>query len=99
MPPQSWGRQRHFGYNAGRGSVAEWFKAPVLKTGDGQPSVSSNLTASARSSTPIYPNQSDSIGETPIRQGSPSFLTKTISRNRLSLMRINRKVFGGLVGG
>ncbi len=47
MPPQSWGRQRHFGYNAGRGSVAEWFKAPVLKTGDGQPSVSSNLTASA----------------------------------------------------
>ncbi len=48
MPPQSWGRQRHFGYNAGRGSVAEWFKAPVLKTGDGQPSVSSNLTASAK---------------------------------------------------
>ncbi len=29
------------------GSVAEGFKAPVLKTGDGQPSVSSNLTASA----------------------------------------------------
>ncbi len=29
------------------GSVAERFKAPVLKTGDGQPSVSSNLTASA----------------------------------------------------
>jgi uncharacterized protein YceK len=27
--------------------VAERFKAPVLKTGDGQPSVSSNLTASA----------------------------------------------------
>ena len=30
------------------GSVAEWLKAPVLKTGDGQPFVSSNLTASAR---------------------------------------------------
>jgi hypothetical protein len=29
------------------GSVAEWSIAPVLKTGDGQPSVSSNLTASA----------------------------------------------------
>jgi hypothetical protein len=28
--------------------VAEWFKAPVLKTGNGQPFVSSNLTASAR---------------------------------------------------
>src|SRR5690606_38592759 len=31
------------------GSVAEWLKAPVLKTGKGQPFVSSNLTASARS--------------------------------------------------
>ncbi len=30
------------------GSVAERFKAPVLKTGVGQPTVSSNLTASAR---------------------------------------------------
>jgi PKHD-type hydroxylase len=30
--------------------VAERFKAPVLKTGDGQPSVSSNLTASAGTS-------------------------------------------------
>jgi hypothetical protein len=30
------------------GSVAEWSIAPVLKTGDGQPSVSSNLTASAK---------------------------------------------------
>ncbi len=30
------------------GSVAERFKAPVLKTGEGQLSVSSNLTASAR---------------------------------------------------
>jgi hypothetical protein len=29
------------------GSVAERFKALVLKTSDGQPSVSSNLTASA----------------------------------------------------
>ncbi len=29
------------------GSLAEWFKALVLKTSDGQPSVSSNLTASA----------------------------------------------------
>ncbi len=36
-----WGMMRAFG------SVAERFKAPVLKTGDGQPSVSSNLTASA----------------------------------------------------
>jgi hypothetical protein len=34
--------------NQRAGSVAERFKAPVLKTGDGQPSVSSNLTASAR---------------------------------------------------
>jgi hypothetical protein len=31
------------------GSVAEWFKATVLKTVDGQLSVSSNLTASANS--------------------------------------------------
>src|SRR5690606_8601842 len=31
------------------GSVAEWLKAPVLKTGKGQPFVSSNLTASATS--------------------------------------------------
>ena len=31
-----------------QGSVAEWFKALVLKTSDGQPSVSSNLTASAK---------------------------------------------------
>ena len=30
------------------GSVAEWSIAPVLKTGDPQGSVSSNLTASAR---------------------------------------------------
>jgi hypothetical protein len=29
------------------GSVAEWLIAPVLKTGDGKPFVSSNLTASA----------------------------------------------------
>ncbi len=29
------------------GWVVEWFKAPVLKTGEGQPSVSSNLTPSA----------------------------------------------------
>ncbi len=33
---------------AWNGSVAEWFKALVLKTSDGQLSVSSNLTASAR---------------------------------------------------
>ena len=32
------------------GSVAEWSIAPVLKTGNGQPFVSSNLTASARPS-------------------------------------------------
>jgi hypothetical protein len=31
------------------GSVAEWSIAPVLKTGNGQPFVSSNLTASAKS--------------------------------------------------
>ncbi len=30
-----------------RGSVAEWFKALVLKTSEGNTSVSSNLTASA----------------------------------------------------
>ena len=35
------------GYNVRQGSVAERFKAPVLKTDDGKPSVSSNLTASA----------------------------------------------------
>ena len=29
------------------GSVTEWFKVPVLKTGVGKPTVSSNLTASA----------------------------------------------------
>ena len=29
------------------GSVAEWFKALVLKTSEGNTSVSSNLTASA----------------------------------------------------
>ena len=29
------------------GGVAEWSIAPVLKTGNGQPFVSSNLTASA----------------------------------------------------
>ena len=31
----------------GFGGVAEWSIAPVLKTGNGQPFVSSNLTASA----------------------------------------------------
>ncbi len=35
------------GTMATTGGVAERFKAPVLKTGEGQPSVSSNLTASA----------------------------------------------------
>lgn len=35
------------------GSVAEWSIAPVLKTGDGKPSVSSNLTASAKERTLI----------------------------------------------
>ena len=30
------------------GSVAEWLKAPVLKTGNGKPFVGSNPTASAR---------------------------------------------------
>ena len=30
------------------GGVAEWSIAPVLKTGNGKPFVSSNLTASAR---------------------------------------------------
>jgi 3-mercaptopropionate dioxygenase len=35
--------------------VAERFKAPVLKTGDGQPSVSSNLTASATGTAPSSP--------------------------------------------
>ena len=33
------------------GGVAEWSIAPVLKTGKGQPFVSSNLTASARLKT------------------------------------------------
>ena len=32
------------------GSVAEWSIAPVLKTGNGKPFVSSNLTASANTS-------------------------------------------------
>src|SRR5690348_7506438 len=35
------------------GSVAEWSIAPVLKTGNGQPFVSSNLTASARPHRPF----------------------------------------------
>ena len=33
------------------GSVAEWSIAPVLKTGNGKPFVSSNLTASASMSS------------------------------------------------
>ena len=32
----------------GLGGVAEWSIAPVLKTGNGKPFVSSNLTASAK---------------------------------------------------
>ena len=39
--------RRRVSIAAQSGSVAEWSIAPVLKTGDGQPSVSSNLTASA----------------------------------------------------
>ena len=35
------------------GSVAEWSIAPVLKTGNGQPFVSSNLTASASIPAPF----------------------------------------------
>jgi hypothetical protein len=42
------------------GSVAEWLKAPVLKTGDGQPFVSSNLTASAKT-TPAASAQRTSV--------------------------------------
>ena len=39
----------YFSYNYNAGRVAEWFKAPVLKTGRGLCSlVSSNLTPSAR---------------------------------------------------
>ena len=34
--------------------MAEWTKAPVLKTGDGQPSVGSNPTPSASTSSPYY---------------------------------------------
>ena len=30
------------------GGLGEWFKPAVLKTAEGQPSVSSNLTASAK---------------------------------------------------
>jgi hypothetical protein len=41
----------YFSYNYNAGRVAEWFKAPVLKTGRGLCSlVSSNLTPSASSS-------------------------------------------------
>ena len=36
------------------GGVAEWSKAPVLKTGVGQPTVSSNLTPSAYD---LYPKK------------------------------------------
>ena len=36
-----------FGIDDASGGVAEWSIAPVLKTGNGQPFVSSNLTASA----------------------------------------------------
>jgi hypothetical protein len=32
----------------GLGGLGEWFKPAVLKTAEGKPSVSSNLTASAR---------------------------------------------------
>ena len=35
------------------GSVAEWSIAPVLKTGNGKPFVSSNLTASAKCVAPM----------------------------------------------
>lgn len=35
------------------GGVAEWLKAPVLKTGDGRPSVGSNPTPSARNETAL----------------------------------------------
>lgn len=38
--------------NSKLGSVAEWSIAPVLKTGDGKLSVSSNLTASAKQQPP-----------------------------------------------
>jgi hypothetical protein len=35
-------------YSSGHcGGVAEWLKAPVLKTGDGKPFESSNLSSSA----------------------------------------------------
>jgi hypothetical protein len=37
------------------GSVAEWSIAPVLKTGNGQPFVSSNLTASASFLVGLHP--------------------------------------------
>ena len=48
----------------GLGGLGEWFKPAVLKTAEGKPSVSSNLTASARmlfnslwqsSRCPVYP--------------------------------------------
>gem|GEM_PF-6605434 len=39
--------ESHITLTALRGSVAEWFKALVLKTSEGNTSVSSNLTASA----------------------------------------------------
>ena len=38
-------------YAQQKGSVAEWSIAPVLKTGNGKPFVSSNLTASANKKT------------------------------------------------
>ena len=42
-------------YDGGHGSVAERFNAPVLKTDEGlYPSVSSNLTASARYENPDH---------------------------------------------
>ena len=45
------------------GWVVEWFKAPVLKTGEGKPSVSSNLTPSA--TAPKYFDGLDTFDDLP----------------------------------
>ena len=65
------------------GGVAERFKAPVLKTGKGQPFVSSNLTASAieRSTAGVAGRSlhyACGWDATPLRIDSPLFRFRTL---------------------
>jgi hypothetical protein len=61
------------------GGVAEWSIAPVLKTGNGQPFVSSNLTASARMIGAIIRNSSNPISASGVQSTvSPIFLPNAL---------------------